>query len=299
MTKFRNLVALAFAATMAFTAQAETGCPGNVASLPFHIVNRYQILVPVSINHEGPYTFLVDTGSQMTMLDSSLAKELHLNMLGTAQVLGTGFVDAAKFAEVERIEAGPSAVAGQRVLVYDLHKFRGVRGVLGVDFLEHFDMLIDYAHEVLCLDETGQMRGSVKGQHVPLVAGGSVADHPGVGHSMIVSVRMKDGMRPVRMKLDSGASGGYLYNPADYMDTGLRHNPPVIGFGVDGKPRYFSSVPAQTVKIGSVELDQVAFISVAGANQGGRTSDFDGLLPTGLFRWVFVSQREQVAVFGR
>jgi hypothetical protein len=235
----------------------------------------------------------------MTMLDSSLAKELHLSTSGAVQVNGTGFVDTATFAEAERIEAGSSSVTDERVLVYDLHNIPGVRGVLGVDFLEHFDMLIDYAHKVLCLDETGQMKGAVKGQQVPLFQGLSGANHPGVGHSMIVSVRVKDAMRPVRMKLDSGASDGYLYNPADYMDTGLRHSPPVSGYGVDGKLRYYSSVPAQTVKIGSVELDQVAFISVAGANQGGRTSDFDGLLPTGLFRWVFVSQREQVAVFGR
>jgi hypothetical protein len=298
MTKFSNLVVLAFAATMAFTASAETGCPGNVASLPFHVVNRQQIVVPVSINHEGPYTFLVDTGNQMTMLDTSLAKELHLSTSGSVQVNGTGYVDTATFAEVERIEAGSSSLAGQRVVVYNLHNL-GVQGVLGVDFLGHFDMLIDYAHKVLCLDESGQMKGSVKGQQVPLVQGDSGADRSGVGHSMIVSVRVKDGMRPVRMKLDSGAVTGCLYDPSGYMDMGVGSDKRVIGSGTNGNLRSFSTMKPQTVKVGSVEVEQVAFLSVAGGRRDGRAPAFDGLLPTGLFRWVFVSQREQVAVFGR
>ena len=52
----------------------------------FRLVNRYQIVLAVSINHSGPYDFLLDTGTQITMVDPSLAVELHLNTMGAAVV---------------------------------------------------------------------------------------------------------------------------------------------------------------------------------------------------------------------
>jgi hypothetical protein len=52
------------------------------------------------------------------------------------------------------------------------------------------------------------------------------------------------------------------------------------------------------VKIGSVELTRVLFVTLTGAQKDHRTSDFDGLLTTGLFRWVFVCHTDHFAVFG-
>ena len=61
MTTFRWFASLVLAATIVPAPAAETHCPGNVASLPFRLVNRHQIVVAVSINHTGPYNFLLDT----------------------------------------------------------------------------------------------------------------------------------------------------------------------------------------------------------------------------------------------
>ncbi len=69
MTNFKWFASFVLAATIVSTLGAETHCPGNVASVPFHLVNRHQIIVAVSINHSGPYNFLLDTGTQITMVD--------------------------------------------------------------------------------------------------------------------------------------------------------------------------------------------------------------------------------------
>jgi len=42
---------------------AEPHCPGNVASVPLHLTNSHQMIVAVSVNHSGPYNFLLDTGT--------------------------------------------------------------------------------------------------------------------------------------------------------------------------------------------------------------------------------------------
>jgi len=66
MSISKQIAALVLAVTTATTVLAEPRCPGNVESLPYLQLNRHQIVVPVSINHSGPYNFLLDTGTQMT-----------------------------------------------------------------------------------------------------------------------------------------------------------------------------------------------------------------------------------------
>jgi hypothetical protein len=54
MANFKSFAWFVLAATVASNLGAETHCPGNVASLPFHFVNRHQIIVAVSVNNSGP-----------------------------------------------------------------------------------------------------------------------------------------------------------------------------------------------------------------------------------------------------
>ncbi len=119
-------------------------CPGNVASVPLRLVNRYLFIAAVSINDAGPYNFLLDTGTQTTAIDQSLAGELHLNLQGTPVVEGIGFSTKASSARLDQLAVGSHAVPNQRVLVYKLPAggVLPVRGILGEDFLEHFDILL-------------------------------------------------------------------------------------------------------------------------------------------------------------
>ncbi len=120
MISFKLFATLVLTATAASTLTAETHCPGNAASVPLRIVNRHQVIVPVSINHAGPFNFLLDTGTQMTMLDPALAATLQLSTSGTAEVASAGVSASASYALLDLIEAGSRSTANQKVLVYDL-----------------------------------------------------------------------------------------------------------------------------------------------------------------------------------
>ena len=52
----------------------------------------------------------------------------------------------------------------------------------------------------------------------------------------------------------------------------------------------------QDVKIGSLELSRVPFFSLAGIQKDARVKGFDGVLPTGLFRRVFIDHADHFAV---
>jgi hypothetical protein len=103
-------------------------------------------------------------------------------------------------------------------------------------------------------------------------------------------------MRPVRLLLDSGANIPFLYNAPQYMALPLVRSAALRGSGVDGSQRVFSPLPPQQVKIGSQELSDVAFYTVARAQQTAHAPAFDGLLTLGLFKRVFIAHADHFAV---
>ena len=74
--------------------EAEPRCPGNIASVTPRFVQHALIVIPVRINQAGPFDFMVDTGSQVTVIDPSLAAELDLKPQGRV-----GLVSVASFAQ--------------------------------------------------------------------------------------------------------------------------------------------------------------------------------------------------------
>ena len=299
MTTFQWFASLVLAATTLPALIAETHCPGNVASVPLRFVDRHRIVVAVSINHTGPYNFLLDSGAQITMIDPSLAAALHLDTRGAAVITGVGSGQSASYAQLGLVEAGSHAVAKQKVLVYDLQNLHSadlhLQGILGEDFLEQFDLLIDNAHHLLCLDDSAAMRAEVKGPHIPLVATAE-ADEVGVMPGLLlITVRLSDGLRPVRLLLDSGVNQPILFNTSEYMVLRPSHDVRVRGSGVDGTQPILSALPPQVVKIGSLQLTGVSFFSTT-AEKSSFAKGFDGVLTTGLFSRVFIDHADRFAV---
>ena len=298
MSNFKQFAAFVVVTTIVPALHAEPHCPGNVASVPLHLTNSHQMIVAVSINHSGPYHFLLDTGTQMTMIDPSLAVELHLNTQGSAAVTGVGFQTAASFAQLDQLEVGSHAVANQKALVFDIKNPHSVdlhyRGVLGEDFLGQFDMLIDNAHNLLCLDDSAAMRADVKGPRIALLPLEETTIGEPSFSSLIISARLSDGMRPVRLKLDSGTNAPFLFDRPHYMAPGSIRS---VGGGLNGAQRSFSTLPPQDLKIGSLKFPNVSFATFADSQRDSRTRTSDGLLTLGLFRSVFICHADHFAVF--
>ncbi len=301
MSTFKWFASLVLAATIVVpTLPAEPYCPGNVASVPLHLTNRHQMIVAVSVNHSGPYNFLLDTGNQITMVDPSLAAELHLNTLGSAEVAGVGFNAAASVAQLDLLEVGSHAVANQKVVVFDIQNPHSVdlhfRGVLGEDFLNQFDMLIDNDYNLLCLDDSARMRADVKGPHIALLAPARGANGMPVLMSLIIVARLSDGERPVLLKLDSGTNVSFLFNTYRYLPLGLLRTTSLLGGGLDGAQHPYATMPPQHLQIGPLEILRVSFFTFADSQKDSPTSAFDGLLTLGLFRRVFICHAHHFVV---
>jgi hypothetical protein len=162
----KNVAVGLFAVLFTIGLDAQTLCPANIKPVPFHNSRQHQMVVQVAINDAGPFDFLLDTGSQITVVDRSLAAELGLPTSGNAIVAGVSFKGQIKFAQLQILTLGKSFSTNQRVLVYDMTKLQSarvaVRGLLGQDFLSGFNVFIDNAHGVLCMDDSGAMEASMK-----------------------------------------------------------------------------------------------------------------------------------------
>ena len=284
MALFHSLACLSLAAIgIALPAlQAEPRCPGSVESLHLRLVQGFEIVLPVTINHTGPYDFLVDTGTQRTLIDPSLAAELGLQTQGSVQLVGVDSRSQASWAKLDVLEAGSHAVADQIVEVHDLDRMLTerlhIRGLLGGDFLSHFDVLIDYSHRLICLDDSKTMRASIKGDHIALVTVPQTSGEIALTALLVISVHLSGvGGHQFLLLLDSGASTPYLYNPAKYWASGLLGSEPATGFRGNRAPQAMSILPSQTIEIGSLKLQQVRFVSPAQAAGYVPTSKVDGL----------------------
>ena len=303
MANLKWLASLVLTAILVPGLAAETHCPGKAASVPLQLTNGHLMIVAVSVNHSGPYNFLLDTGTQMTIVDPALAAELHLNAQGSAGVAGVGFLASAPFAQLDLLEVGSHAVANQKVLVFDFQNSRSVdsrlfRGVLGEDFLGQFDMLIDNAHNLLCLDDSSAMAANVKGPHIALMPLPRAINGAPAPRSLIIGASLSDGTRPVRLQLDSGTNVSFLFFTARYMPLELLARTSLLGGGLDRAQRPVSTVPPQDLQIGSLELPKVSFFTYADSLEGlSRTSDYDGLLTLSIFRRVFICHTRHFAVF--
>jgi hypothetical protein len=257
--------------------------------------------LPVVINHTGLYEFLLDTGVGSTIVDPTLATELHLKTQGSAEVVGVGFSAHASFAYLDLLEAGSHSVANNPVVVQDLHPLQAAdlhfRGIIGGDFLGHFDVLMDYAHSMLCLDDTKVMQDAVKGAHIALVTRPQTPNEVPLTTLLIIPVHLSGfGARQLMLTLDSGANASFLFNHAVNLAHGLLQTRLTDGYGADGVKRGFLILPPQSMQIGSLSIQQVSFAAPADSRENDLTSKEDGLLATVLFRRVFISYADRFVV---
>src|ERR1700733_8801785 len=302
MSLIKCLASISLAVIALPTLHSQPRCPGNIASLPFHLVQRSRIIVSIVINHTGPYPFLLDTGTRFTVVDPLLAAELHLKFQGLAEVVGPVFSTYASFADLDLLEAGSHSVVNHPVAVQDLQPLQAAdlhfRGIIGGDFLGHFDVLMDYAHSTLCLDDAKRMQAAVKGEHIALMTPPQTPDEVPLTTLLIIPVRLSGfGARRLLLTLDSGANAPFLFNHVVDLAPGLRQIRQRDGYGGDGVKREFLMLPPQSMQIGSLHIQQVFFAVPVESGENALTSKEDGLLTTLLFRRVFISYADRFVVF--
>lgn len=130
------------------------------AKVKFHLPGGAQplILLPVKVNGQGPFEFILDTGAGTSLLSSELAKQLAVKIVGSKEGQSAGGQVSVSLAKVDSFAVGEAKMDEIDVGIVDLShiaKTIGAKidGDLGYNFLKHFRIAIDYRECEIRLDD--------------------------------------------------------------------------------------------------------------------------------------------------
>jgi Aspartyl protease len=295
------LLATAFTFT-SISSQAETRCPGNIAGLKPRMVAGALLVIPVRINQSGPFDFMVDTGSQLNLIDPSLAAQLNLKSQGTVGLVATAAYSQASVGVLDSLQVGSETVLKPFIVIQDLGPIQAadprIRGVLGENFLAHFDVLIDYSRGLLCLDDAKLIEKYVRGERIPLVTSRHPESEVPFSERLVVSVNLSDtGTRPILLQIDSGSDGPILFAGDRELVQPLLKRAKLQGPEVSDARRAFAVLPPQDMRLGNRIVRKVPFVTPAGGSQNGPDREENGILPTVLFQRVYVCHSDRFVIF--
>ena len=300
-SSFCVLLAVAFA-FMSISSQAETRCPGNIAGLRPRIVAGALLVIPVKINQSGQFDFMVDTGSQLSVIDPALASQLKLKSQGTVGLVATAAYSQASVGVLDSLEAGSHRVLKPLVVVQDLGPIQAadprIRGVLGENFLAHFDVLIDYSRGMLCLDDAKLIEKNVRGERIPLVTSKHPETEMPFSQRLVVSVNLSDtGTQPILLQIDSGSDGPILFAGDRELVQPLLKRAKLQGPEVSDARRAFAVLPPQDMRLGNRIVRKVPFVTPASGSQKFPDREENGILPMVLFQRAYVSHSDRFVIF--
>jgi len=278
--------------------QAQGHCPARIPAMRFRIVAGALVVVPARVNGDGPYDFIVDTGSQLNVIDPFLAAQLGLKSRGTVGLVSATTRSQAQVTVLDSVEAGSYLVTKSLAAVHDLGPFRAadlrIRGVLGESYLAHFDVLIDYKHTVLCLDKEKLMQSEIRGDRIPLMPPGDPKGDVPFAERLVIQVMLPAiARRPILLQLDSGSDGPILFARHGDMNLPLLQ-PARLS---DKKMLSFAALPKADIQVGARKIRGIRFVTpVSAPGQRLPDRDDDGLLATILFRRVYISHTDHYVI---
>lgn len=202
-----------------------------------------RMTIPVRIGGQGPYDFVVDTGSQRSLVATSIAARLALPASRQLRILDLGGPETLETVQAAEIGIGSRSYRDLILpVVPDRHI--GAAGVVGTDNLQRQRIVFDFAQNRMAVGEASQVGGDS-------------------GYEIVVNARSKSGQLiiteatidqiRVAVLIDTGASSS-IGNRA--LQRALsRHGPmdPVTLISVTG-----NEIPAEIGTPKQLVIDRIA-----------------------------------------
>jgi len=115
--------------------------------------NGSHFIVEATLNH-SEIRLLLDTGASLTILSREVARALGLQAIDVQQTVIINTANGTTEAQLYRVESigvGAFNVSPIDIAVVEQLAIEGASGLLGMNFLEHFDFRIDQEHAELFL----------------------------------------------------------------------------------------------------------------------------------------------------
>ena len=245
-------------------------------------VENNRVLIAVRLKGRGPYRFMIDTGSYLSLIRPDLAKTLNLRTQAIERSRGIGGTDAYNLFLADDVLIG-ERVHQPQVVFSDAFKFgygADIYGALAAGMLTAMDSELDFDASALRFYPDG--RGERPG-YVAIESEIPRLDSPAQGSRRISATVLIDG-RPIRCVLDTGAPYALMLNQTVGRRLGLwndtRPFAPLRPNGIGG-----TAPIARIVRAGSIEMggakDERPLVTVLGSDVA---AEFDGIVGLSFIR---------------
>lgn len=118
-----------------------------------------RMTVPVQIGTHGPFRFLIDTGSERTVLSRQIATAMSLPSAGNGIVVGVAGSQAVELVDVEEISLGKRTYYTLTAPLLEQQHI-GADGIVGLDSLQDQRVLIDFPKDTIVIGDAASLGGS-------------------------------------------------------------------------------------------------------------------------------------------
>ena len=193
--------AVAAALATSLTGAAAQAPPPVDAAVEVLAIDRERydrMTVPVTIQGQGPFDFLIDTGAQATVLSRALADQLMLHDRDTATLVGMASTRTVETTPIDDFNLGSRSFYIRQAPVVEGEHIGGADGILGLDSLQNQRVLLDFARREISVADA-EASGGNRGYEIVVRA------RERLGQLIITTARL-DGVQ-VDVVVDTGAQG--------------------------------------------------------------------------------------------
>lgn len=112
-----------------------------------------RMTVPVTVNGMGPFAFVVDTGSNRTVISEVLASRLGLPTAGALRVRSATGVAPTESVRIGSLGVGQRRIDNLRAPVLAAHNL-GALGMLGIDAVNNQRIVLDFQRGEMSISES-------------------------------------------------------------------------------------------------------------------------------------------------
>jgi predicted aspartyl protease len=154
--------------------------PEDYALGPTRLDRIGRVVAPVSVNGQGPFRFIVDTGANRSVLSQDLAERLGLTPNGEGEVHTVYGVSTAPFVPVRSLTYNDLEFGGARLPVLHGGALAGEAGLLGVDGMSGRRLRLDFERNCIEIVPSqgarrlrgwAEVRGALRFGHLVVIRG--------------------------------------------------------------------------------------------------------------------------------
>lgn len=157
----------------------------------------------VKLNGQGPFKFVVDTGSNTSVLSPRVAKTLELAELPMRMVHGVTGKSEARFARIRQIETGRSVSNDLSVAIIDAPALDKLDGILGMDMFANRRVRFNFSRKTVDLEPATSRRA----RRLPISVGVKLR------HGLLIEAEGRVGGLRSKCILDTGGDTTIINMP--------------------------------------------------------------------------------------